>query len=143
VIPLVEHAQRELRYGASRTKTWLLQVHRIRQVMEDLLRFYEHFGLALSLERRELPDHLTVELEFLHYLTFKEVAALTRGLDPSPYRRAQRDFLERHPTRWLPRLRAKISQERALPPFTALVGTANDFVHADLAHLRRLLKDSS
>lgn len=109
------------------------------QVMEDLLRFYQHFGLALSPERRELPDHLTVQLEFLHYLTFKELAALTRGLDPSPYRRAQKDFLERHPSRWLPHLRAKILRERALPPFPALVGAVHDLVRAELAYLGPLL----
>jgi nitrate reductase assembly molybdenum cofactor insertion protein NarJ len=31
-----------------------------------LVRFYGHFGLARE-ERAELPDHVTVELEFMHF----------------------------------------------------------------------------
>ncbi|HSD09359.1 MAG TPA: molecular chaperone TorD family protein [Candidatus Binatia bacterium] len=108
------------------------------QVMEELVRFYDHFGLSLSTEERELPDHLSVELEFLHYLTFKESAALERGLDPASYRRAASDFLARHPSRLLPRLRAKIDEQPAEPLFPALVTLADDFVRADLAYLRSL-----
>ena len=108
------------------------------QVMEELVRFYDHFGLSLSTEDRELPDHLSVELEFLHYLTFKEVAALGRGLDPGAYRRAEIDFLARHPTRWIPSLRAKVAEQQGEPPFAALIGATDDFVRADLAYLRGL-----
>jgi DMSO reductase family type II enzyme chaperone len=108
------------------------------QVMEELVRFYEHFGLALSTADRELPDHLSVELEFLHYLTFKEAAALERGVDPGSYRRAERDFLTRHPSRWLPAMRAKAAEARAQASFRALIGAADEFVRADLAYLRRL-----
>jgi putative dimethyl sulfoxide reductase chaperone len=108
------------------------------QVMEELVRFYDHFGLSLSTEQRELPDHLTVEFEFLHYLTFKETAALERGLAADAYRRAQIDFLARHPSRWLPRMGAKTVEERAAPPFAALVSATIAFVRADLAYLRSL-----
>lgn len=108
------------------------------QVMEEVVRFYDHFGLSLSTDERELPDHLTVELEFLHYLTFKEVAALERGLDPGAYRRAEIDFLARHPTRWLPAMRAKVIEQHAEPPFAALVSATDDFLRADLAYLRGL-----
>jgi DMSO reductase family type II enzyme chaperone len=106
------------------------------QVMEELVRFYEHFGLSLSSERRELPDHLTVELEFLHYLTFKEAAALERGQDAGAYRRAEIDFLARHPARCLSVVRAKVAEQHAEPPFAALTSAAEAFVHADLDYLR-------
>jgi DMSO reductase family type II enzyme chaperone len=108
------------------------------QVMEELVRFYDHFDLSLSAEERELPDHLSVELEFLHYLTFKESAALERGLDPAAYRRAQFDFLGRHPSRLLPLLRAKIDEQHADPPFPALLALTDEFVRADLAYLGSL-----
>jgi DMSO reductase family type II enzyme chaperone len=108
------------------------------QVMEELVRFYEHFGLALSVEQRELPDHLTVELEFLHYLTFREAAALEAGRDAGSYRRAQKDFLERHPCQWLPRWYAKLVEERAGRPFAALGAIGADLARRDLAHLAAL-----
>jgi len=68
------------------------------KVLEDVLRFYDHFGLQPTQEegRRDRPDHLATELEFMHVLTFQEAAALERGEDPTPYRQAQKEFLRHH-----------------------------------------------
>ncbi len=84
------------------------------KAMEEVLRFYNHFGLTLDQQQHELPDHLSAELEFLHYLAFREAEALRAGLDVGAYRRAQRDFIERHPGRWVPKLRGKL--EASAPP---------------------------
>jgi len=78
------------------------------EIMEDLVRFYEHFGLRP--EAGDLPDHLCAELEFMHYLAFKEAAAVHAGTDSLPYRLAQRDFLSRRLNRWLPKLRRRLEQ---------------------------------
>ncbi len=78
------------------------------KTMEEVLRFYHHFGLNLDQDRHELPDHLVAELEFLHYLAFREAQALQGGVDAGAYQRAQRDFAERHPGSFLPKLRAKL-----------------------------------
>ena len=73
--------------------------------MEELFRFYQHFGLEFSRgELRELPDLLPVELEFLHYLTFLEAQASDIDhLQPniSALQAAQRDFIDLHPGRWI------------------------------------------
>lgn len=89
-------------YGDSRMKT-----------MEEAVRFYNHFGLTLAEDPRELPDHLTTELEFLHFLSFREAETLRAGLDAGPFRRAQRDFVARHPGRWLPKLAEKLVRAKA------------------------------
>jgi DMSO reductase family type II enzyme chaperone len=80
------------------------------KTMEEVIRFYEHFGLKPSQTRPELPDHLATQLEFLHFLTFSEAEALESGTDPGPFRRAQRDFLARHPGNWVPQLLARLEQ---------------------------------
>lgn len=78
-------------------------------VVEELIRFYNHFGLSTTKGRqRKLPDDLSTELEFLHYLTFLEMTAVRNSQDPSPYRRAERDFLERRLLKWLPQLNERI-----------------------------------
>lgn len=64
-------------------------------LFEELARFYEFFGLARS-ENAELPDHLAVELEFMHYLTYLESRAEPGSESAAGLRRAQRDFLDRH-----------------------------------------------
>lgn len=75
------------------------------QAMADIAGFYWAFGLELSPSFQERPDHISAELEFLHYLTRKEALALQLGhgrdkadlcLD------AQKRFLESHCGRWVP-----------------------------------------
>jgi len=110
-----------------------------RAVMEEVTRFYNHFGLSLGGESRELPDHITTELEFMHFLTFQEVSALQREKDRAPYLRAQRDFLQRHLARWVPQVRVLAEKQRAAPFFLGLVGLTEVFLLADLAYVASLV----
>lgn len=109
-----------------------------RSVMEEVTRFYNHFGLSLGGESRELPDHITTELEFMHFLTFQDVTALQKGQDRGAYLRAQRDFLQRHLARWVPKVRVQAEQHGAAPFFLGLVGLAEAFLLADLNYVASL-----
>lgn len=104
------------------------------KVMEEVLRFYRYFGLKTSEERRIPPDHLATELEFLHYLTFREAAAPMPGV-AAPYRQAQVDFLDRQPGRWVPRLAERLAQLDGPPFFAGLVGLTARLLAADREHL--------
>ena len=101
------------------------------KVMEDATRFYNFFGLRLSPEMRELPDHITTELEFLHYLTFREAEARQHGVDSLSLLRAERDFLARHLCRWVPQLQARLTKQTTPPFFAALVQFAATFFAQD------------
>lgn len=114
-----------------------------KKVMEELVRFYDYFGLHRSQPSSELPDHITVELEFMHFLTFKEVDALHRGRDRTSYVLAQRDFLDRHLARWLPRARKTLEQHEALPFFAGLFALTDVFLTQDLSYLRALVSGPS
>jgi DMSO reductase family type II enzyme chaperone len=120
--------------------------------MEELVRFYNHFGLSVAEAReREVPDHITTELEFMHYLTFKEVLALQRGEDPAPYCAAEMDFLSRHPAKWLPQLHKKTESvfkanipnfcEPAASLYCSLIGLSANFCTRDLMHLKERYPD--
>lgn len=104
------------------------------KVMEDATRFYHFFDLRLAGQRRELPDHITTEVEFMHYLTFREAEVRGHGIDPAPLLRAQRDFLARHLCRWVPRLQARLAKQRTVAFFPALVRFAAAFFAADQAY---------
>ena len=78
IVPLVEHARRELRYGSSRTKTWLLRVHRIRITTNTIQRIFHDLGIPrlqrvrkrqprqLKLFEREQPgDCVQVDVKFV------------------------------------------------------------------------------
>jgi len=104
------------------------------QVMEEVVRFYNYFGLKTSDDRRIPPDHLSTELEFLHYLTYREAAAPMPGL-AVPYRRAPLDFIERQPGRWVPKLQERLADSEAAPIFASLVDLTARLVESDRSHL--------
>jgi len=104
------------------------------KTMEEATRFYNFFELHLSPEVRELPDHITTQLEFLHYLTFREAEVGQHGGDVSSLLRAERDFLERHLCRWVPRMRERLVKQNPAPFFVALVDFAIAFFEADRAY---------
>ena len=124
------------------------EYQKVRQgVMEELVRFYNHFGLHLSGRTREMPDHLTTELEFMHFLTFREVTALHFQQPRDSYLRAEKDFLMRHLCAWLPLLRERL--ERLQPPadrtararafYLTLVRFTEAFTSHDRAYLEALV----
>jgi DMSO reductase family type II enzyme chaperone len=104
------------------------------KVMEDATRFYNFFHLRMSPQMRELPDHITTEFEFLHYLTFREAELGPQGVDVSSLLRAERDFLARHPCKWMPHLQARLAKQSTLPFFPALVRFTATFLTADHAY---------
>lgn len=63
-------------------------------LLEELVRFYEFFGLRRRPESL-LPDHLSVELEFMQFLSAREGSGESARVSAS-LRLAQRDFLDRH-----------------------------------------------
>ncbi|MCC7411176.1 MAG: molecular chaperone TorD family protein [Gammaproteobacteria bacterium] len=103
-------------------------------VHEDLVRFYGHFGLRRN-EDAELPDHLTVELEFMHFLTHLEQRAQERGEPVADLRRAQRDFLQRHVQRLAQRVAAAYRADNAY--YRELIEELHDFVDRDLQRLEQ------
>lgn len=88
------------RAGSPRTATLL-----------NVSEFYRNFGLNMSQEegKRELPDHLVAELEFLHFLSFKEAGAANTGEQEllKGYILAQQEFLQRHLNQWIPQFAEK------------------------------------
>jgi DMSO reductase family type II enzyme chaperone len=102
--------------------------------MEEVMRFYNYFGLKLSDERRIPTDHLATELEFLHYLTFRQAASSLAQMAAS-YHRAQIDFIERQPGRWVPKLKERLDGLQAAAFFTSLLDATARFLVADHEHL--------
>ena len=105
------------------------------KTMEEAVRFYNHFGLRPAESPRELPDHLVTELEFLHFLSFREAQALGEGVETGPWCRAQRDFLRRHPGRWVPRLRGRLLEQDAMPFYRELAALLEALLEREGARL--------
>lgn len=115
-------------------------------IMEELIRFYNHFGVSATKgTENNLPDQITTELEFMHYLAFKEVVALQNDQDPGAYMRAERDFLQRHLAEWTSMLAVKMDDFVALGFksvnkesvlfYKGLLDLTRDFMQSDLGYL--------
>jgi DMSO reductase family type II enzyme chaperone len=117
-----------------------------RTIFKDLILFYNHFGLSYAEGNSEdRADHLVYELEFMHYLAFLELTAVQKGRDTAPLRRAQIDFLERHPAKWTGLVADRIKDIEAglkegvngdvVAFYRNVILFADRFVQSDLDHI--------
>lgn len=107
--------------------------------MEEAVRFYRFFGMKMDQSAHELPDHITVELEFLQVMAFTEGMTRARGADPASLLRAQCDFIDRHPGRWWPMLLRKLPAESPPPFYAALAALTGAVLVADREYMRAQL----
>jgi DMSO reductase family type II enzyme chaperone len=79
----------------------------------EFVRWYSHFGLKLRLEAemRELPDHVTCQLEFMAWLAHLEGGAEPGSEIALGYRQAQLDFCGRCLDPFVMRLAAAAGRE--------------------------------
>lgn len=111
------------------------------QVWEDLVRFYEYFGLRYDGEAIRLwPDHLALQLECLQYLTFLEAGIAG---DVTPLLRAERDFIDRHLLPWLPDLAGALAEREEAEPWATVAGWLPEVLRADREWLERRLATGS
>lgn len=73
-------------------------------VMGDIAGFYKAFGVELSKDIHERMDHLSVELEFMHFVAYKESYARCHdGVEKTQIVvDAQKKFVKEHVGRWVP-----------------------------------------
>ncbi|MFQ5961303.1 MAG: molecular chaperone, partial [Candidatus Methylomirabilales bacterium] len=72
--------------------------------LADIAGFYKAFGLELASDFKDRLDHISVELEFMHFLCLKEAYALARDHSQEKLalcRDAQAKFLAEHLSRWV------------------------------------------
>lgn len=98
---------------------------------DELKRSYEYYGLGVP--GGDTPmDSLTAELDYMQFLAFKEAAASSPRLGKS-FRRAQKDFLDRNLTTWVPAMADKVRAAGPSPFWAWAVERLETFVAADAA----------
>lgn len=101
-----------------------------KKLWEELIRYYEHFGLRYDLKDcKEWPDHIGIELEFLHYLTFLEATVPDAMMED--YVAAEGDFLDRHLARWVPGFSRKLGDRDVPSPYSAFGEVLAQFIAGD------------
>ncbi len=86
------------------------------QNLADLATFYSAFGVAVSPGLRDRLDHISVELEFMHLLTFKEAYAGLHGHGEDKVhlcQDAQKSFLQLHLSPWIKSFMRRVRKKAA------------------------------
>ena len=93
------------------------------QTLADIAGFYRAFGLETAAGSHERVDHVSVELEFMHFLCIKEAHALENRHPVSRIavcREAQSKFLLEHLCRWAPGLARRLRARAGGTPYAGL-----------------------
>ena len=79
---------------------------------------YREAGLDTARDFKDAPDHISAELEFMYYLVFKEIEALSKSDIETAidFIQKQKSFLEDHLMAWVPEFADSII-EYAKKPF--------------------------
>lgn len=82
----------------------------MQQPRDEMLRLYMAMGVDRAGEFKEPEDHIALELQFMAHLCDKTIAALKDGnfKDARKYLDAQRDFLDEHLGKWVPKLASDV-----------------------------------
>jgi len=98
---------------------------------------YLNAGLAISPELNELPDHISVELEFMAYLCMKEAEACqnTDDIETARFRAQQISFMGQHLARWFPRFSQRIKESEPRSIYQNMLPAAYGFLRYELDEL--------
>lgn len=111
----------------------------------EVIRKYRAEGLEVLETANELPDHTSVEMEFMFYLSTREAEAWENGDAPRAmgYLAKQQAFLRGHLVRWIPEFCDQVTRTTRTEFYRAVAGIAKKFILEDATRvdaLARLMK---
>jgi len=96
----------------------------------DVKNRYREAGLDTAKNFKEAPDHIAAELEFMHYLIFKEIEAFANsdGQTAIDLIHKQKSFLEDHLMAWVPKFSAHIAEHAGTVFYQNLAKATETFI---------------
>ena len=109
-------------------------------ILIDLTKFYKKEGTDCS--STFFPDHISVELTFMHLLIFNEASFS----DNNPEKMAavlqtEKEFMDEHLLKWVPDFCDCINKNAELPFFTSLAMLTKEFILQDAEYIDSLLRE--
>jgi DMSO reductase family type II enzyme chaperone len=100
----------------------------------DAVKTYLKAGVEMDDQHKDMPDHISVELEFMYYLITREIEAEagqdTEGVER--YRKAQKDFLSRHIGAWVFKFAEDMKNNAKTSFYTSLADCTTVFLQAEM-----------
>ncbi len=105
----------------------------------EVKKFIEATGLEYQSDYKGLPDHISVELEFMQQLTLHEEQAWEEedmeGADSC--QKIEEKFIEEHMVPWVPAFCEKVMQEAELPFYKNLAAITRNFIEFEKKEIKR------
>jgi TorA maturation chaperone TorD len=112
---------------------------------DEVLRTYWSHGVDKTKEFTEPEDHIAVELSFLTYLCQKAIDAMSGEniQEAAQYIREQKNFIEMHLMKWVPKLVKDILNTAQTPFYKAIAVITEEYIEADFHATEDMLKQLS
>jgi TorA maturation chaperone TorD len=110
----------------------------------DVLKRYQTAGVDLADDFREVPDHVTAELEFMYLLIYKEIEEIQSDHPEMVHQMLvhQISFLEDHLNYWIPEFADLVMTHASKPFYRHLAEAAKFFIAEDQAYLKAVLSSA-
>ena len=110
----------------------------------DVKNFIETTGLSYSDDFKGMPDHITVELEFMQQLTLHEEQAWKEedADKATAFRNVEKKFIEEHLIRWIPTFCENVIQEAELSFYREIASLTQKYIQFEKTEIRRLGENS-
>ena len=96
----------------------------------DMKNWVEHYGLKVSEKFESIPDHVSIELEFMKKIIEQEFLAWEKG-DTETARKCievEKTFFKKHIVKWLPLFFDKITESANLDFYREMAKIGKDFI---------------
>ena len=105
----------------------------------EVASFIRSCGFDYHSDYRDLPDHISVELQFMQALCRREAAAWGREDYPEAVDclDMEREFITRHLSRWVPLFSEKVVRDARLPFYREMAALTSNFIQFDSEGIER------
>lgn len=106
----------------------------------DAQKRYQHFGLDIPANFKDVPDHITVELEFIFFLIFKEIVHIQSN-EPEHAQELlfhQKSFHTDHLNIWIPIFTDCVIEHACIEFYRNLATATKIFIGEELEYLKNV-----
>jgi TorA maturation chaperone TorD len=105
----------------------------MQQPRDDVLKLYRTMGVDKASVFKEPEDHIALELQFMTHLCEKTNTALKDGnlQEANKYLETQKDFLDKHLGKWVPKLAADMLKSARREFYKAIAKITEGYVELD------------
>lgn len=105
----------------------------------DMKNWVEHYGLKISDKFESIPDHISIELEFMQKVVEQERLAWERNDKETAERciKVEKEFFSKHISKWVPEFLDRVIETAKLDFYREVASVGKDFILGE----ERLLSD--